>query len=249
MSIRPFIFLIPAVLAVTLVGCERPITADNFDNWMPGKPKLENAWKPAQDITDFDKLFAQNCRGCHGDGKTVGAAIDLSDPTLLAILTPDELKTLITNGVPKTAMPAFSVPNGGNLTDAQIQILVDGIQGWKNVETAPKGPLPAYSAPLGDATRGAEIYKTYSASILEKTPAIGKDGFLTNPAFLGMVTDQYLRLLVIAGRPELGIPSYQTAISGQPMSDQDIADVVAWLATQRQNEFGQPVGVTPSSNL
>lgn len=52
---------------------------------------------------------------------------------------------------------------------------------------------------------------------------------------------EYLRTLVLAGRPELGIADFQTVIPGRPLSDGDISDIVAWLISQRKNEFGQPL--------
>lgn len=244
-----FILGVSVPLLFVLTGCEKPITADNFDNWMPGKPKVGGEWKPPTATDSFTKLFAQNCRGCHGDGQTVGGSINLKDPTLLAILPADELRNLIINGVSGASMPAFALRNGGQLTDAQIEILVAGIQAWKDPATTPPGPLPPYSATLGDPVRGEEIYKLYSASILEKNPKLGVDGFMLNPSFLGLVSNQYLRLMVIAGRPELGIPNWQNAIPGKPLSDEEIADLVAWLVSQRQNEFGQPMGLPPSTNL
>ena len=47
-----------------------------------------------------------------------------------------------------------------------------------------------------------------------------------------LVSDQALRTLVIAGRPDLGIPT-GAAIPGQPLSAQQVSDVVAWLAAKR----------------
>ena len=241
MKLSRYLSLIPLGFAVGLTGCEKPITLENFDDWMPGKPKIENVWKPPTEITDFKKLFAQNCRGCHGDGNVTGASIALNDPTFLAIISPEELSNLITNGVPKTPMPAFAIRNGGQLTDEQIEILVKGILAWKDPATTPPGPLPPYAAPLGNAAAGESLYAAYLASLEKMNPRVTAQGFMTNPAFLGLVSDQHIRTLIITGRPELGIPNFQNAIPGKPLSDQDIADVVAWIVSKRLNEFGQPL--------
>jgi hypothetical protein len=56
---------------------------------------------------------------------------------------------------------------------------------------------------------------------------------VVDPAYLALVSDQALRSAVIAGRPDLGMPDYRTAAPERPMSAQEIADVVAWLAAQR----------------
>jgi cytochrome c oxidase cbb3-type subunit 3 len=54
------------------------------------------------------------------------------------------------------------------------------------------------------------------------------------------VSDQYLRTEVIAGRPELGAPDWRDNVPGRPMSDQEVTDVVAWFASQRAANPGQP---------
>jgi hypothetical protein len=54
------------------------------------------------------------------------------------------------------------------------------------------------------------------------------------------VSDQYLRTIVICGRPDLGAPDWRGNLPGTPMSRQDVADVVAWLAAQRTMTPGQP---------
>jgi hypothetical protein len=59
------------------------------------------------------------------------------------------------------------------------------------------------------------------------------------------VSDQQLRTIVIAGRPELGAPDWRGDVAGRPMSAQEITDVVAWLSSQRPQFPGQPY---PSSS-
>jgi hypothetical protein len=52
-------------------------------------------------------------------------------------------------------------------------------------------------------------------------------------SFLNLVSDQYLRTIVIVGRPELGAPDWRGNVPGKPMSQQEVSDVVAWLSAQR----------------
>ncbi|HEY5792248.1 MAG TPA: cytochrome c [Chthoniobacterales bacterium] len=224
-----------------LSGCDQ---VESWDNWMPGKPKIENVWKAPTEITDFKELYAESCQGCHGMGNVVGAAIAMDNPTYLSLVTLEQLTEIISNGVKGTAMPAFAIRNGGLLTDEQIHILAENILAGKNGQPAPAGPLPPYAAPLGSPAAGEKVYAAYQAEAEKRSPGLTKDGFLTNPAFLDLVTDQYLRTLVIAGQPELGLLNWREAIPGQPLSDQEIADLVAWLASKRVNEFGQPVPLT-----
>ena len=54
-------------------------------------------------------------------------------------------------------------------------------------------------------------------------------------AYLSLITDQGLRTIVITGRPDFNAPDWRNNVAGHPMSDQEITDVVAWLASQRPN--------------
>jgi hypothetical protein len=39
--------------------------------------------------------------------------------------------------------------------------------------------------------------------------------------------------VIIAGRPELGMPNHQGLVPGKPLTSEQIADVVGWLASHR----------------
>jgi len=209
-------------------------------DWMPGKPRPDPQWAPPSAVLDFQTLRTENWQGCHGGPGTISGAISLDDPTWLAVIPPEKLRDIIVNGVPDTGMPPFSQTHGGLLTEEQIGVLTQGILAWKSPQ-APQG-FPPYSAPPGNAAAGEKIYSDYVTAIgTSAGPEMLGDGFLANPAFLGLTSDQYLRTLVITGRPELGIPNFRSVIPGRPLGDQDIADIVAWLISQRKNEFGQPL--------
>jgi mono/diheme cytochrome c family protein len=205
---------------------------------MPGKPKPESRWRPPTALTGFTTLYRKHCLACHSDSAAPSASIPMNHPVYLNILPPDTLRRVIANGIPGTAMPNFSQETGGPLTDEQIGILADGILAWKT-RVLP-GPLPAYSAPPGDVARGARAFATFCASCHGADGTGGPRGSVVEPACLGLVTDQYLRTVIIAGRPDLGMPDWRGHAPGKPMSDQDIADVVAWLASHRVTPTPQP---------
>jgi NADP-dependent 3-hydroxy acid dehydrogenase YdfG len=46
---------------------------------------------------------------------------------------------------------------------------------------------------------------------------------------------------------DLGMPDWREAVVGQPMTPQDIADVVAWLASYRQRLPGRTSGLGQGS--
>jgi cytochrome c oxidase cbb3-type subunit III len=57
---------------------------------------------------------------------------------------------------------------------------------------------------------------------------------------LSLVSDQSLRTIVIAGRPDLGHPDWRQVRHGQPLTDQDVSDVIAYLHSLRSDTPGQP---------
>ena len=218
------------IAALALGGCHR----------MPGKPKPDARWKPASETVDFAVLYRQNCIACHGLGQVVAGSIAMDNPTYLSVVPREVLFDVISNGVPATAMPGFSAAAGGTLTGEQIEILVNGICAKKTA--APQDPLPPYAANPGDPVRGATVFATACASCHGNGGAGGeKAGSVVSPAYLGLVSNQYLRTVVIAGRPDLGCPAFSNRTPGKPMAPEDIADVTAWLASNRKNEFGKPL--------
>jgi mono/diheme cytochrome c family protein len=225
---------IPFLVAIIMVtGCDQ----------LPGKPTEAERWKPATEVTDFSQLFAQNCSGCHGADGRLGAARPLNDPLYLALASPTTLRTMIAHGVPGTNAPAFAREAGGNLTDKQIDILVEGMRSrWGAAEKFKNVALPPYSLQdaigrgfgSGHPQSGAVAYQTYCAQCHGKDGRGGpKGGSVVDPAYLRLVSDQALRTTVIVGRPDLGMPDWRANIPIRPMSPQEISDVVAWLASQR----------------
>src|SRR6185295_4555854 len=222
---------------------------------LPGQPTEAERWRAPAEITDFDKLYTQNCAGCHGMDGRLGAARSLNEPLYLAFVTDDAMRQTISKGRAGTNMPAFSEQAGGHLTDQQIELLVSGMRSrWSKPDDFKNVELPQYSvdetatspatggtsnisvaaSQTSDVTRGATTYKTYCASCHGTNGDGGSAGSIVDLNFLSLVSDQGLRTTVIVGRADLGKPDWRANVPGHPMSAQEIADVVAWLAAQRQ---------------
>jgi cytochrome c oxidase cbb3-type subunit III len=231
-TVAPLCWALSVACGALLSGCD----------WMPGKPTRAQQWEAPHDVVDFKKLFAENCRGCHGAKGEISAVLAMDNPTYLAVVPRDALRKIIAEGVPGTAMIAFSEERGGSLTEKQIDVLVEGIGAW--AKGSPPAGLPVYSGPLGDVEKGKGAFATFCASCHGADGNGGKAGSVVHPAYLGLVSDQYLRTIVIAGRNDLGCPDFQSRVQGRPMSEEEISGVVAWLASQRKNEFGQPIPLT-----
>jgi mono/diheme cytochrome c family protein len=138
-------------------------------------------------------------------------------------------------------MAAFAQSAGGMLTDKQMDALVQGIRLWAKPVTLGGAIPPSYAAQsAGDPRRGADVYRTYCSSCHGADGSGGKAGSIVDGSYLALVSDQDLRTNVILGRPALGAPDWRGDLPGRPMSDQEISDVVAWLAAQRPAFPGQP---------
>jgi mono/diheme cytochrome c family protein len=215
---------------VVLVGA-----ACNSSSGRPGPPAV----RPDQ-IADFNFLFAENCAGCHGIEGKGGASTALSDPTFLAIADDAAIRRTASNGVTGTPMPAFAQSAGGMLTGQQIDILVRGVRSWARPDLLRDANPPPYAAqPPGDPQRGTEVYATFCSACHGPNGKGGaKASSIVDRSYLSLVSDQYRRTTVIAGRPELGAPDWRGDVPGRPMSAQEVSDVVAWLSSQRPSHSG-----------
>jgi cytochrome c oxidase cbb3-type subunit 3/ubiquinol-cytochrome c reductase cytochrome c subunit len=209
---------------------------------LPGRPRPSDRPVRPTAVTDFGELWGANCAGCHGRDGALGAARPLNDPLYLAWADDAALERAIAAGVPGTAMPAFARSRGGTLTDAQIAALIEGMrQRWAKPGTVAGVELPAYAAAPGDAARGGEAYATVCAHCHGAKGEGGRvPGAIVDDSYLALVSDGALRATVVVGRRDLGMPDWRSALAGRPMSEAEIADVVAWLAAQRAPFPGRP---------
>ena len=222
-----------ALAAIVASGCGTP----------HGQPARGSEVPAPNEVLEFRTLYAENCAACHGADGRGGAAIALANPVYLAIADDPSIRKVIANGVPGTAMPAFAESAGGLLTDAQIDVLTKDIRSrWCKQGILDGTAAPSYAAKsAGDTHRGEAAYKTYCESCHGAGGSGGPKGSaITDDSFLALVSDQGLRTIVIAGRPELGAPDWRGDAPGKPMSDQEITDVVAWLVSRRVQNPGQP---------
>jgi len=231
------LYVLVALAAILVSGCGRP----------HGQPSKDSEVLAPNEVLEFGTLYAENCAGCHGADGRGGAALALANPVYLAIADDAAIRKVIAKGVRGTAMPALAVSAGGMLTDGQIDVITKGIRSrWSRQGVLDPATAPSYAPKsAGDAQRGEVAYKTYCESCHGPGGRGGPKGSaITDDSFLALVSDQGLRTIVITGRPELGAPDWRGNVLGKPMSDQEVTDVVAWLASQRAPNPGQPYSVS-----
>jgi cytochrome c oxidase cbb3-type subunit 3/ubiquinol-cytochrome c reductase cytochrome c subunit len=225
----------------------------------PGKPKEADRPERADHVKNFDVLYGARCAGCHGADGKLGPAPSLNDRVFLAIVPDAELRQVISEGravsaAQRSPMPAFARARGGPLTDEQVQVLSDGIK--KRWGPAASGePPPPYLSPAGTKSanldEGARVFARACAGCHGRDGQGGERGqrgerpvgAINEPAFLALFSDKALRRTVITGRPDLGMPAYNSTDGRtddfRPLTSAQIDDLVALLASWRQ---GGPAG-------
>ncbi|MGD0893465.1 MAG: c-type cytochrome [Terracidiphilus sp.] len=244
--------LVVAVACLVLIGCGNA----------PGRPGPGPEVVRPDEVLDFATLYKQNCAACHGENGRDGAAISLSNPVYIALAGETHLQQVIANGVPGKLMPPFARSAGAMLTDKQVSVLAEGIaKQWGNQSVLSGQNPPPYLATLpGNAEHGFQAYGVFCARCHGATgeggPADGKPnstqgkigpgkigpgmiGSIVDPSYLAIISDQNLRSIVIAGRPDEAMPDWR-GDAAQIMTDQQVTDILAWLATKRITNPGQP---------
>lgn len=218
--------LVSLTLVMSSMGCHRRI----------GPPNDQEELMRPEDVVSFDRLYKQNCSACHGENGSGGPALDLANPDYQALVDEDSLRRWITSGVPGTEMPAFGDSAGGFLTPQQVDTLVAGMRSrWARADRKADN-MPTYSSStIGTAEQGHQIFEVKCSSCHQQ----GQQK-ITDTSYLALMSDQSLRTIVIAGRPDIGQPDWKQVQPGQPLTDQDVSDIVAYLHSLRSDTPGQP---------
>lgn len=236
-SLLPLVF----PLAIALAGC----------GGVSGVATQSPPPRPDQ-VLDFKTLYNQNCRACHGEGGQNGPSMDLANPEFQALVDDNTLRDIISNGLPGTQMPAWSQKAGGMLTDQQINAIIAGMRKeWAKPNAfAGMTPPPYHQPEGGNAQHGQQVYQQRCTACHQ-----GNDRQQPNsPVYLSLVSDDVLRSIIIAGRPDIHQPDWQLKWYRQvvfrngasstlaetppkmrpdPLSPQDVTDIVTYLHAQR----------------
>jgi cytochrome c oxidase cbb3-type subunit 3/ubiquinol-cytochrome c reductase cytochrome c subunit len=242
----------PRTLTLSLLACAVAFVAAGCN--APGKPGPAPEVPRPEQVLDFDTLYSQNCAACHGENGRNGAAIALANPVYLAIAGSSNIQRITADGVPGTAMPPFAKSKGGMLTDQQIAVIAQGMQQhWGNPRALAGATPPPYAAAApGNPARGQQAFTTFCARCHGVDGTGGKSphgeslGSLVDPAYLALVSDQGLRSIILAGQTEQDAHDWRSYSASPgapaipiPMSDQQVADTVAWLTSHRIATPGQ----------
>ncbi|MGA7523324.1 MAG: cytochrome c [Acidobacteriaceae bacterium] len=227
-------------LLIALAGCPQ----------MPGAARAEaHAPIPPSENLDSHTLFEQNCQACHGTGGQNGPAMDLANPEFQALIDDNRLRDIISHGLPGTQMPAWAQSAGGMLTDQQIDAIVAGMRKeWAKPNTlAGVTPPPLQQPAGGNAQHGQQLYQAHCAMCHSGH----QRQELTSSVYLSLVSDDAIRSIVVAGRPDIGQPDWRddTAKNAPqtPLTGQEVTDIVAYLGSLRNpaTVSAAPIPLTP----
>jgi cytochrome c oxidase cbb3-type subunit 3 len=218
--------LVPLTLLVGSLGCDRKI----------GPPNDQEELMRPENVASFDRLYKQNCSACHGENGSGGPALDLANPKYQALVDDVSLRRWITSGMPGTQMPAFGESAGGFLTAQQVEVLVTGMRArWDHKDLTTADMPPYSSSTAGNVEQGQDTFLVSCSSCHQ-----GERQKITDASYLALTSDQSLRTIVIAGRPDLGHPDWNQVRHGQSSTDQDVSDVIAYLHSLRSDTPGRP---------
>ncbi|GGA73987.1 hypothetical protein GCM10011507_26680 [Edaphobacter acidisoli] len=226
-------------------------------NHIPGRPGPGPEVVRPEQVLDFPTLYKQNCSSCHGVTGKDSAALPLDNPVYLALSGEDNIRKIIAGGVSGKLMPSFAKSAGGYLTDQQVSVLAHGVmQTWgKPGVLDGQNPPPYAATQQGDVARGQQAF-TASCAHCHGANGEGsqngkyRQGSIVDPSYLALISDQGLRSIIIAGLPDRHMPDWRgegaAGHPAQPLTDQQITDIVAWLASHRTANPGQPYPTAPS---
>jgi mono/diheme cytochrome c family protein len=202
-------------------------------------PLAVQAQTPTNDAVEIGRaLYGENCAVCHGaDGQgRVGAQLAKDWPSL----RPDRvIASVIANGIPGSAMPAWSQAKGGPLRDDQIEAIVAYILTWESggPRILPPTPTAVSRPPLtpppdvqGDPNRGATLYDQ-NCAVCHGTNLEGRIGVTLAKNWPSIRPDQSVRNVIANGIQGSAMPAWSQA-KGGPLSETEINDLVAFILTQ-----------------
>lgn len=210
------------------------------------------AYAQEGDITRGAQLYDANCAVCHGpDGQgRVGVNLSQDFPSI----SPDAfLREIIANGVPGTAMPAWSQAKGGPLSDQDIADLVafvNSLSGGRSPMAPTPTPIPVTPVPTvpgvsGDPSQGRVLF-IQNCAMCHGEKGQGRIGANLSKAFASINPQQYVRTTVSNGIPGTVMPAWSQA-NGGPLSEKEIDDISAYIISLAQ-EAAPPSGEQPQPN-
>lgn len=191
-------------------------------SFMRAAPAPEAVMAEPVDVALGERLFRENCVGCHGEhgeGNLLAPPLGATDN--LATRADSPILGTLVNGVNDTAMRSFR-----HLDARSLRALVATVRALPPPAMARTG----WSRRPGDASRGGSLFASNCAVCHGRRGEGGRGPSLRNPGFLASVTDDHLTASIVRGFPGTEMPRFGTGDALRPrLVPTQVADLVAFV--------------------
>lgn len=180
----------------------------------------------AEQIARGQDLYTNNCGTCHGDNGEGDLGPALNSKKFLDSTEDGRIFSLISSGVPGTAMPSWSQDYGGPLTGEQVQDLVGFIRHWQATAEDVAKTTPTADPSQGQVIFASTCYACHGANGqgTDRAPA------LNSKDLLDKFDDNWLHQTISEGRPAKGMPTWGKVLSPEQINSL-VAYIRSWQAT------------------
>jgi cbb3-type cytochrome c oxidase subunit III len=217
------------------------LTAFMLSQWKRDVPesylapdKIEQKYRALHPIPlTGEHVYQQYCTACHGNGtfsrwdkKFKRFVPGIRGVSLATTASSEYLQANIEQGRPGTQMPAWG-PHAGGLMPEEITAVIGYLRNGATAAIAQSAPLPP-----GDAQHGLFLFlrNCYGCHGMNGRGGIAPE--IGNPVFQQAATDAFIVRTIQNGRVGTAMPAFQRK-EAPAFSDQDVADVLAYLRTLR----------------
>ncbi len=181
--------------------------------------------------------FCGFCHGVDGEGYVADSANALASPEFIRTASDELLRTATIRGRPGTPMSGWGDEVGGPLSPTQVDDVVAFLRTW---QSAPPIELEPWTA-VGSVFRGEATWRARCAECHGERGEGGTDASVSNPWFLSVVGDEFLRYAVEHGRTDTPMEGYVDELTPQAIEDL-VTLIRSWEepATTQPVELDQP---------
>jgi len=220
------------------------LTAYMLSQWKRDVPesylapdKIEQKYRALHPVPlTGEQVYRQYCTACHGNGtytrwdKKFNRFIPaIRGASLISTATREYFQSNIEQGRPGTQMPAWG-PHAGGLLPEEIIGVIEYLRSGASGPGAPAAPAMTALTLHGDASNGLSLFLRNCAGCHGMNGRGGMAPEIGNPVFQQAATDEFIIRTVRNGRIGTAMPAFQRN-DAPAFSDQDIADVLAYLRT------------------
>lgn len=196
-----------------------------------------------------EQVYQQYCTACHGSGtfsrwdKKFSRFIPAIRGASLATTASGEyLRNNIEQGRPGTQMPPWGSHAGG-LMPEEVTAVIEYLRNGNTVMAFSTNPLPT-----GDAQRGLTLFLRNCNGCHGMNGRGGIAPEIGNPVFQQAATDAFIVTTIQNGRVGTAMPAFQRK-DAPALSDQDVADVLAYLRTLRDSAAPKAIAQNMTSSV